>query len=40
MATILEPSAIVPLRANDVHDSSVRRIDPNTPDIVCPKPKT
>src|ERR1700761_1261702 len=40
IATRPEPSVIVPLRASDVHDSRVRRIDPNTPDIVCPKPKT
>jgi hypothetical protein len=26
------------LRASDVHDSSVRRIDTITPDIDCPKP--
>jgi hypothetical protein len=29
---------IKPLRANDVHDSRVRRIDTITPDMVCPKP--
>src|ERR1700733_1142378 len=32
------PKAIRPLRANDVHDSKVRRIDAITPDMVCPKP--
>jgi hypothetical protein len=26
------------LRANDVHDSKVRRIATITPDMVCPKP--
>jgi hypothetical protein len=25
------------LRASDVHDSKVRRIDAITPDMVCPK---
>jgi hypothetical protein len=32
------PRLIRPLRANDVHDSKVRRIDTITPDMVCPKP--
>jgi hypothetical protein len=32
------PQVIRPLRANDVHDSKVRRIDAITPDMVCPKP--
>jgi hypothetical protein len=32
------PKAIRPSRANDVHDSKVRRIDAITPDMVCPKP--
>ena len=32
------PSVTRPLRTSDVHDSSVRRIDTITPDIVRPKP--
>ena len=34
----VSPSKIKPLRANDVHDNSVRRIDTITPDMNCPKP--
>src|SRR5260221_3860225 len=33
-------SATRPLRTSDEHDSSVRRIDTNTPDIVGPKEST
>jgi hypothetical protein len=33
-------SPIRPLRASDEHDSSVRRIDTNTPDILRPKEST
>ena len=37
-ASTIVPAAIRPLRANEVHDSRVRRIATITPDMVCPKP--
>src|SRR5207302_10284890 len=36
--TRVAPRVVAPLRANDVHDSRVRRIATITPDMVCPKP--